>query len=132
MVLMQWNDSLRLGHPALDADHERLFALLDTLQNAMRQGKSQSVLAGLLNELVRHSALHFRHEEAYMQEIDFAYFEAHKAEHDMLMKELKALQRRVSAGRLMISVGVCHFLNKWLWMHIKDSDTELAGALALA
>lgn len=132
MVLMRWNDTLRVGHSEIDAEHEKLFAMLDTLQTAMKKGKSQSVLAGLFNELVRHSALHFHHEEAYMQEIGFIYFNAHKAEHDMLMKELNALQARIAAGHLMISVGVCHFLNRWLWMHIKDSDTELAVALAVA
>lgn len=129
---MKWDDSLSVGNPQIDDDHKHLFALLDKLQDAMKQGKANAVLASILDELVQYTVWHFRREEQFMQRIRYADFAAHKAEHDKLIAEVNDLQQRMQRGALTLSLSVNQFLSDWLNSHIRSSDIKLAKALAMA
>ena len=49
----------------LDEQHQKLFALLNALHDAMRQGKGQALVQGTLRELTNYTVTHFRTEEDY-------------------------------------------------------------------
>lgn len=132
MAILKWNESLSVGNRQIDDDHKHLFMLLDKLQDAMRQGKANAVLAGILDELVQYTSGHFRREEQFMQRIAYADYAAHKAEHDKLIAEVSELQGRMQRGALTLSLSVNQFLSDWLNSHIMSSDIKLAKALAAA
>jgi hemerythrin-like metal-binding protein len=49
---------------SLDAEHRKLFYLINTLHEAMKSGQSRTVIAGILHELERYTQTHFLVEEA--------------------------------------------------------------------
>jgi hemerythrin-like metal-binding protein len=129
MATLKWNDSLSVGNRQIDDDHKHLFALLGRLQDAMKVGQANAVLAEILDELVRYTAQHFRREEQHMQRIGYADYAAHKGEHDRLIAEVTELQARFKNGSITLSLSVYQFLNEWLNKHIMTSDAALAKAL---
>lgn len=129
MPVVRWSDALSVGNRQIDDDHRHLFALLDKLQDAMRQGKAKAVLADILDELVRYTRQHFSREEDYMLRIGYADYKLHKAEHDRLMAEVGELQKRFNAGALTLSITLNEFLGNWLNTHIMSSDVKLVAAL---
>lgn len=130
MAILKWSDSLSVGNRQIDDDHKHLFGLLDKLQDAMKQGKANTVISNIMDELVQYTVSHFRREEQFMQRIAYPDFVAHKSEHDKLIAEVSDLQVRLKNGSLTLSLSVNQFLSDWLNRHIMNSDTKLAKALA--
>ena len=56
-----------IGVPEIDAEHEKLFALIADTDNALRQetGAVEKAIL-LIGELKQYAISHFAHEEAYM------------------------------------------------------------------
>lgn len=132
MATVQWSETLSVGNAQIDDDHRQLFRLLDRLQLAMKQGKANTVMGGILDELVGYTVTHFQREEQFMRRIGYADFAAHKAEHDKLIAQVQDLQARFKSGAITLSISTHQFLGDWLNSHIMQSDMKLARALASA
>lgn len=131
MAAFAWTEDLSTGNMMIDSDHKRLIELVNKLYEAMSNGKGNSVVGGVLDELISYTASHFAREERLMQQIRYGDFAKHKAEHDKLVKEVLELQKGLQAGTLTLSSKVYVFLTEWLNRHIKSSD-KLLGAAARA
>lgn len=131
MATLSWSSALSVGNRQIDDDHKRLFELMDSLHDAMRVGKANTVLAPILNELVSYTIEHFRREEQYMKRIGYADYADHKAEHDRFVAEVGELQTRFQGGSITLSLSLNQFLGGWLRRHIMERDVELAKALAV-
>ena len=129
-AMMDWNDALRVGHSAIDRDHEKLVGLINALGGAMESGKGQDICASILNELVNYTKTHFAMEEQLMTVHQYESAAAHRAEHAKLIQEVVAFQDELRAGTSILSVSLLHFLMEWLTRHILVSDKALATALA--
>jgi len=129
MAAFSWTDDLATGNLMIDDDHKHLIRLVNKLNDAMSSGKGNTVLAAILNELIAYTASHFGREEKLMQQIRYAGYAEHKAQHDALVGEVVALKQRFESGALTLSSKVYLFLTEWLNKHIKASD-KLLGAAA--
>jgi len=129
MAAFNWTDDLGTGNAMIDGDHKHLIRLVNKLNEAMSSGKGNSVLAPILDELIAYTASHFGREEKLMQQISYASYVQHKAEHDALVGEVLALKEKFASGALTLSSKVYLFLTEWLNKHIKASD-KLLGAAA--
>lgn len=116
----------------IDTDHKHLIDLVNKLYEAMSGGKGNAVLGGILEELISYTASHFGREERLMQQIRYADFAAHKAEHDKLVKEVTELQQSFRSGAITLSSKVYVFLTEWLNKHIKSNDKLLGKAAKTA
>ena len=74
MVLMEWKDSYSVGVDALDADHMRLIAIINKVDEADRAGKS---VQWALEELRNYAEFHFKAEEARMKAASYPDVEEH-------------------------------------------------------
>ncbi len=132
MAYFNWTDELSVGNIQIDSDHKQLVNLVNKLYDAMKAGQGNSVLGGILDELIKYTASHFKREEMFMQQIGFSDLAAHKLEHTKLVNEVLELQTRFKAGSTTLSVSVFNFLGDWLRTHIKSRDAKLGLALAAA
>ena len=62
MALVTWDQTYSVSVRRLDEQHQKLFALLNALHEAMRQGKGQAVVQDTLRELATYTVTHFRAE----------------------------------------------------------------------
>lgn len=124
MPLMEWDKSYSVSVAEFDEQHKKLFGLINTLNDAMKAGKSKDALGGVLKGLIDYTASHFAAEEKMMREHDYLQTQMHKGEHDKLVKQVLMLQEDFKAGKMMLSMEVMNFLKDWLNTHIAVSDKK--------
>lgn len=124
MPLMEWDLSYSVGVAVFDDQHKKLFDIINSLNDAMKAGKSKDALGGILKSLIDYTATHFVAEEKMMLQHDYLQTQMHKMEHDKLVKQVLKLQEEFKAGKAMLSMEVMNFLKDWLNTHIAGSDKK--------
>ncbi|WP_020611976.1 bacteriohemerythrin [Sediminispirochaeta bajacaliforniensis] len=122
MALISWNQSLSVGVDTFDDQHKVLIGHLNALHDAMRNGKSNEIIAKVLDELVKYTVYHFSSEEKAFEQYDYPDTDKHKAEHQFFTQKAIDLQEQFQAGKLFISVDALNFLMDWVQNHILGSD----------
>jgi hemerythrin len=131
MAYFQWSQQLSLGNRFLDADHQRIIALINELHDAMQKRAGEAIVGKVLFDLIVYCKGHFMREEEHMIKIAFAGYNAHKQEHEALLAKVNTLHRAFKEGNgASLTIQTAHFLRDWLSSHILKSDMELAVALA--
>ena len=129
MAMMEWNDSLKVGHSVIDRDHERLVGLINKLGDAMSDGHGKDACGAVLDELIDYTQTHFANEERLMATHGYGDSVAHRAEHAKLIKDVQEFRIKYASGTATLSVFLLRFLMEWLTHHILQSDKKLAQAL---
>lgn len=124
MSLINWNDSLRLGHDVIDRQHQRLVDITNQLHASMLAGKSRFELGELLSELVSYTHYHFEFEEQLFRQHSYPRIAEHTAQHAYLSKRAQDFKERHDAGAPALSVELMEFLRDWLTNHISSTDRE--------
>lgn len=129
MELLRLEDNLKLNVSEIDSQHAVLIDLVNQLYAAMQQAAGREVLDGLLSRLVEHTRAHFFYEERLMSQHGYPGYEAHKSDHDRLMRHLLDLVERYYSGDLLLSFAVVLELKGWATIHIEKSDKPLGAFL---
>lgn len=124
MPLLKWKEKHSVGIAEIDAQHQRMFAIMNELNDAMALEKAKDVLEGILDRLVNYTATHFVTEERLMSEYGFAGLVSHKTGHEQLTDRVRAFQADFRQGRVAMSIDVMYFLIEWLDQHILGTDME--------
>jgi hemerythrin len=124
MAFIQWDNSLSVGVAEIDKQHQKLVQLINDLGDAMKQGKGQVVMGGILNELVTYTQVHFGHEEKYFVQFQYPETYSHKQEHAAFVKKATELKDGFEKGQIGLSLQVMDFLCDWLKKHIKGTDQK--------
>lgn len=113
--------------PSMNDTHLEEMLIINRLDTAARNNEVEAVPA-ILQELIEHTSMHFFDEEEMMEEALFPAFNAHKAEHDRHLHELKALTKYFEKHKdtKAIYVYIEGNLEKWLVHHIETMDTMTA------
>jgi hemerythrin len=127
--MFDWSANYSVGVGSVDAQHQNLFSMGQELHAAMVAGQGKAALARILDRLVQYTTVHFAHEERLMRLYDYPEFEAHRAQHAALTKQVLKFQEDFHAGRVAMSVQLLQFLRGWLQTHIQGSDQKLAPYL---
>ncbi len=129
MAMMEWNDSLKVGHSIIDRDHQKLVGLINELGDAMSAGRGRQACGEVLDELVSYTQTHFANEERLMAAHRYADAPRHRAEHAKLVRDVLDFKEKYNAGTATLSVSLLHFLMAWLTHHILESDKALAHGI---
>ena len=132
MALLNWNDSLSVGVKEIDGQHGKLVDMVNQLHEAMKQGKADTVMMGIIQEMKRYAANHFATEERLMTTHNFPGYAAHKAEHQAFVGKVEALEADLKSGKVAVSSAILDFLSKWLVNHIKGTDMKYSSFLNAA
>jgi len=124
MTLIKWDDSLSVGVKEIDLQHQKLFSMINELNDAMRQGKSREVMGKILAGLKNYTVTHFGVEERYFDRFGYPEADSHKREHTQFVEKLSEFEKGFQEGRLSVSLELMNFLNKWLRGHIKVVDKK--------
>lgn len=127
MALMTWRDeeySVNISH--LDGHHKRLFGLVNTLHDAMKQKETRDVLGKVFSELLDYTVYHFRAEEELFEKYAYPDYQSHKNEHEDLTKQALELKSKFDADkfRITLTMETMEFLRDWLNNHIRVVDKK--------
>ncbi len=120
----------------MNAVHRQEIRLLrefvETLEACRHGNESRDALDPLLGALLDHLAAHFRGEEARMEAAAFPPYPVHKAEHDRVLAEARAVAEAWLRYRDFDALRryFCEVLPAWMYNHVATMDRVTAAYLA--
>jgi hemerythrin len=129
MALMEWKDSYSVGVDQMDADHKRLIAIINKVDEADKAGKS---VQWVLEELRSYTEYHFKAEEERMKAAGYPDIEEHMREHKAFIQWLMTVERTYNLApdaHFHIAESVNQYLSDWLTHHILLVDMQYKGVL---
>ena len=124
MIFATWDDRFLLGVRQLDENHQRLFRLLNIINDQLAGKVPSDNPTALLNALSSLSVFYFGHEERWMAKISFPELSEHKEEHDLLVSTIADVQlsySQASSGNEVLLL----FLNGWIHRHFNFTNERL-------
>ncbi|HTX41803.1 MAG TPA: bacteriohemerythrin [Acidobacteriaceae bacterium] len=122
MSAFVWNDSYSVHVEQFDAQHRKLFEIINDLAAAMRVGQGSEVIRDTVHRLAVYTRTHFLQEEVAMRRTGYPGLAVHQMQHQALMAEVEKFKKDLDEGRQPNTVMVLEFLREWLVNHIQKSD----------
>jgi len=95
-----WEEAYESGHTLIDAQHQRLFRLANTLMAVLTENRPLPDVALRLESLLAHTAQHFHDEEQLLRDAQYHDLAEHAGIHASLLAKARKLQEDVKAGEL--------------------------------
>ena len=127
--LISWTDDLSVGIAIIDEQHKVLVNLINELNSAMRQRKSDAVLVGVLGRLKEYTVKHFATEEEFFDRHGYPDAPSHKKAHQELVGQVLAFEQELKSGRAKVTMEIMRFLKDWLVGHIMGTDKRYSSFL---
>jgi hemerythrin-like metal-binding protein len=118
----RWTERYSVKIAVLDQQHQRLFATINELQEALAHGNGAAVVEGVLQRLVNYVVSHFASEEALLAEYKYPATASHRAEHNKFSHSVAKFLADHRSGRPGVPVSLILFLQDWLKEHILIND----------
>lgn len=131
MEKLRWQQAYSVGIPAMDDEHKMLIAIINDLHDAFLNGSGTSKTLEIMNRLIEYIKVHFRHEEALLEKIQYPKLDIQRQQHRKLSEEVVAKYRRIGGPQAPSAYELSAFLRTWLIDHIMTHDM-LYGGYALA
>ena len=125
--LLQWDESYRVGVEEIDRQHQRLFALLNGLAQAVSSGYAEELIGQVLAEMAAYADEHFKNEQLFLEK--HPDYQAHFLEHWEFTKKCMGLALSFRRDR-SVSWETLDYLIKWLQKHILTEDRRYFRELA--
>jgi len=129
MSTFAWNDTYSVHVQQFDAQHQKLFAIINELADAMRVGKGEDVIRDVVGQLAVYTRTHFLQEEVAMRQTGYPGLAAHQEQHTKLMAEVERYKSDLIEGRKPNIIAVLNFLRQWLVNHIQTTDKKYSDHL---
>jgi hemerythrin len=127
MPLIQWTSILSVNVAEIDQQHQKLIALINNLNDAMKKGRGKESLAEIIDELSNYAVNHFAFEEKYFDKFGYPAATGHKLEHTDFVKKVSEFKKGFDGGRLALTIEVMAFLKDWLQNHIQGIDKKYSS-----
>lgn len=132
MTFMPWSSDLMLGIPHVDAQHQQLVTLINSLHDELDNPiPDRAVVGEVLKGLIAYTHKHFTEEEATFQRYGYPQAKAHAAEHGQFTTQVMNWLQRFEAGE-EVDLEAMAFLKHWLLHHILQEDRAYVPFLQAA
>lgn len=129
--LIYWTKELAVGVAEIDEQHQELFARVNSLMMACRNGCASDETLRLLDFLHSYVAKHFTAEEAIMERFEYPVRERHRQAHQSFCTCLDRLEHAlaIQPEPEAILSHVNEMVVDWLFEHVCMEDRRLGGFL---
>jgi hemerythrin len=127
MALIDWDKSLSVNVEEIDKQHKKLIAMINELNDAMRNGKGKEGLGAIIDSPNAYTVTHFKTEDGYFTRFAYPQTASHRKEHAYFVQKYSDIKNDFSKGKLALSIEVMEFLGKWLKDHIMVTDKNYSG-----
>ena len=124
MPIFTWSDSYSVNAPGIDAQHKKLFDLINNLHDAMGQGKGKEALGKILDGLMDYTRVHFSDEEKMLEKVNYPDLPVQRVQHAAFVQKISELQKDYKAGKITMTLPTMEFLKDWLLNHILKVDKK--------
>ncbi|MCW8862863.1 MAG: hemerythrin domain-containing protein [Rhodospirillales bacterium] len=103
---MEFVESMKTGHPAIDKDHKEIFDTLDEVSRAIAKNDRKR-FCSLFEDFLVIANRHFKREEAILRKCGFPRYEQHAAYHSFLFDRALAVRDRCVSSADNASMEQC-------------------------
>ena len=126
----EWLKAIETGHGDVDAEHMRLFDLLDQLRCLSNSPlNTRSVIADTIEQLHEYASFHFANEELIMDSAQHPGSQSHKAAHQWFAQKIEEIKSSEDGSNNNIE-SVVNFIYDWLVSHICSMDQAMIASIA--
>jgi len=132
MVCVEWREEFRVGVEEVDAQHQRLFAMLAGLRAGIERQAADTELGALIDDLVAYLKEHFDHEETLLR--GHPRWAEHHRQHwrftENILHFIRDSRRAEGRGGNRLAREMHDFLCSWLQEHIVVMDRNYFQEMA--
>lgn len=125
MALLEWKEGYSVGVAAVDFEHRELIDLINKLHEQLGAPGEATSITDFLGEIFARISAHFALEELEMREAGYAEYEAHKADHERLLDELRDLMDDHEDKGTINEIILARSLGDWFGIHFRTFDARL-------
>ncbi len=125
MSLIEWRDDFSVGVASVDLEHRELIDLINELHALIGKNASAEDVVAMLGEIFAQISAHFALEEKYMLDSRYPRREEHKADHELLLDELRDIMDLVDEDGSYDEHGLSQDLQRWFTEHFRTHDALL-------
>lgn len=112
------------GSATVETHHRLQLALLEALEEILRQGRDRALADGTLVRFLDFSRIHFQAEEALMALADYPETGAHASAHRRFLAKALEIQRAATAAGASQALAAVTGLDRALRDHISGFDED--------
>jgi hemerythrin-like metal-binding protein len=124
MPRLRWEQKYSVGVPTLDAQHQKLFRMINAMQEAMLHGGARDMQQEVFATLQEEAQLHFTREETLLRACHYPGLVEHRREHRAFLEELGRLRQRMNRGVSSAGLDLMDFLRRWIQAHLLEKDMD--------
>ena len=128
MTLIEWRKEFETGIPDVDHEHRELVDLINGLHEHIASGADPVRVTEFLGEVFARIAAHFALEELIMRKHTYDEYEAHKAEHERLLDEIRDI---MDGATTEYANSLSTVVRDWFVNHFKSKDARLHKELGV-
>ncbi len=128
MTLIEWRKEFETGIPDVDHEHRELVNLINGLHEHIASGADPVRVTEFLGEVFARIAAHFALEESIMRKHTYDEYEAHKAEHERLLDEIRDI---MDGATTEYANSLSTVVRDWFVNHFKSKDARLHKELGV-
>lgn len=130
-VGIKWSETLATGVTKIDEQHKELFTRVNSLLEAMSQGKGKEEIGKVVKFLGDYVVGHFSMEEALMDKENYPDKINHKAQHKAFINEFQQIKKELETGSpsTIALIQTQRKIVDWLTNHIGATDKKLGDFL---
>jgi hemerythrin len=126
---VEWKDEYSVGIKSIDTQHRKLLGLINSLQTAVNYKTGEVFEQEALDELVDYTKTHFKYEEGLMEQNGYPDFEAHRAQHELMIARVEEVLNHYQRDPDSAMQNALDFLRDWLINHINGTDKQYSKFL---
>jgi hemerythrin len=124
MDVFPWMEQYSIGIRKIDEQHKQLVGHLNSLYEALHEGKGKETLGPIFSGLIQYTKTHFAAEEGLMKLHGYPDYEAHRDVHNKMTEHVLKLNRELVSGGITSPIQIANFLKDWLSKHIMETDKK--------
>jgi hemerythrin-like metal-binding protein len=132
MSLIEWRKEFETGIADVDHEHRELVDLINELHETLRVDADRDTISNFLGEVFARISAHFALEETVMRKHRYDEYEAHKAEHEKLLDEIRdIMDAHEESDSADYQSTLSTTIRDWFVNHFKNKDARLHRLLGV-
>lgn len=127
--MYEMKDEYLIGIDLIDNEHRVLFEIADEIYELCRNDfvpDKYDHITNLVHRLKDYAAMHFDHEEAYMESIQYKKMFTQKIQHDNFKRKLDTMNLKfIDDNQEQTIEELLKFVIDWLVEHILETDKRI-------
>ncbi len=97
---LEWNESLSMFIPEIDAEHQRFIRLVNELNEAIARRMEMEEIKKRMRSIMNDAAVHFAHEESLFRQWSYPQAGEHANKHAQIVQALHGIMAAFEHGGL--------------------------------